>query len=176
MNLLRRQCLAAALLLAVAWPALAGGPPPWPELQTDVRRRYPTVPQLPVPALQAWLQDASKPPPLLLDVRTAEEFADGHLAGALPVGSAREAMKLLQERPAGTPVVLYCSVGERSSALAEALMSRGVRSVQNLEGSLFEWANTGHAVVGDTGRSGKVHPYDRQWGQLLRRELWSREP
>lgn len=179
MPLLRRQCLAAGWVTALAWPALAGGPPPWPELKVDIRRRYPGVPQLTVPALQAWLQDTSKPPPLLLDVRTAEEFADGHLAGAVRVGSAREAMKLLQARPAVAAVVLYCSVGERSSALAQALMSQDVRGVQNLEGSLFEWANSGHVVVGqggDSGRSGTVHPYDRQWGRLLRRELWSREP
>ena len=172
----RRHCLAAALLLALASSARAGGPAPWPELKADLRRRYPSVPQLTVPALQAWLLDASKAPPLLLDVRTAEEFADGHLAGAVRVGSKRAALQLLQARPPGAPVVLYCSVGERSSALAQALIADGVRGVQNLEGSLFEWANSGHAVVDGTGSTGRVHPYDRQWGRLLQRELWSREP
>lgn len=118
--------------------ALAGGPPPWPELKADIRRRYPAVQQLSVAELHGCLQDVSRPPPLLLDVRTAAEFADGHLAGAVRVGSAREAVKLLQARLAGAPAALYCSMGERSSALAQELMSQGVRGLQNLEGSLFE--------------------------------------
>ena len=67
-------------------------------------------------------------------------------------------------------------MGHRSSALADTLLARGAASIYNLEGSLFEWANDGNAVVASNGRAGKVHPYDREWGVLLRRELWSREP
>ncbi len=116
------------------------------------------------------------PPPLLLDIRTPEEFTDGHLEGALRVDSVRDALRRLSQRPAGVSAVLYCSVGQRSSALAHALLARGAGSIYNLEGSIFEWANEGLPVLASDGRSGKVHPYDREWGVLLRRELWSREP
>ena len=170
------QQLAGLALLVAIRPGHAGAPPQWPEVKARIRSRYPAVPQLSVSALRDWLRDATRPLPLLLDIRTPEEFADGHLEGAVRVDSVVEALRRLRQRPAGVSAVLYCSVGQRSSALASALLARGAGSIYNLEGSLFEWANEGQPVVASDGRTGKVHPYDREWGVLLRRELWSREP
>jgi 3-mercaptopyruvate sulfurtransferase SseA len=59
--------------------------------------------------------------------------------------------------------VLYCSVGYRSSMAAEQLAKLGYTDVQNLEGSLFAWANAGHPLEGGD----RVHPYDAKWGELL---------
>jgi rhodanese-related sulfurtransferase len=168
--------LGGAALFAAVLPSQAGTPLKWPEVKARIRRRYPAVPQLPVAALRDWLRDSTRPRPLLLDIRTPEEFAEGHLEGAVHVDSASDALRRLRERPAGVSAVLYCSVGQRSSALADTLLARGAGSIYNLEGSLFEWANDGNAVVASDGRTGKVHPYDREWGVLLRHELWSREP
>lgn len=170
------QRLGWLAVLAATRPARAAQSRQWDALKARIRDRYPTVPQLPVAALHAWLQDAARPRPLLLDTRTAEEFADGHIEGAVRVDSVSEAMRRLSARPAGTTAVLYCSVGYRSSAMLDALQAKGATSIYNLEGSLFEWANAGYAVIADDGRRGKVHPYDRKWGALLRRDLWSREP
>ena len=168
--------LAGVALLVAMRPGHAGAPPKWPELKARIRSRYPAVPQLTVSALRDWLRDTTRPPPLLLDVRTPEDFADGHLEGAVRVDSVGDALRRLRQRPAGVSAVLYCSVGQRSSALADALLARGAGSIYNLEGSVFEWANEGQPVVASDGRTGKVHPYDREWDVLLRRELWSREP
>ena len=175
----RRRCLqhlGALGLLAAARPGHAESPLQWHEVKARIRSRFPAVPQLSVPALQAWLRDTARPRPLLLDTRTAEEFADGHLEAAVRVDAVGAAMQQLRQQPPGGAAVLYCSVGYRSSALADALLARGAERVFNLEGSLFEWATQGHAVVVGDGRPGKVHPYDRKWGALLRRDLWSREP
>lgn len=170
------QCLAASVFFAAMPPVHAGGPLKWHDVKARIRSRYPAVPQLSVSALRDWLRDSTRSPPLLLDIRTPEEFADGHLEGAIRVDSVGEALRRLRLRPAGVSAVLYCSVGQRSSALADRLLARGAGSIYNLEGSLFEWANEGQPVVASDGRTGKVHPYDREWGVLLRRELWSREP
>lgn len=175
----RRQWLehlAGTVLCVAMRPGHAGTPPQWHDVKARIRSRYPAVPQLSVSALSAWLRDSTRPPPLLLDIRTPEEFADGRLEGAIRVDSVGEALRHLRMRPAGVSAVLYCSVGHRSSALADALLARGAGSIYNLEGSLFEWANEGQPVVASDGRTGKVHPYDRRWGVLLRRDLWSREP
>ena len=163
-------------VLATATPRLTAAALQWPVVKARIRSRYPAVAQLSVSALQDWLRDSTRPRPLLLDTRTAAEFADGHLEGAIRVDSVAAALQRLKQRPVGVSAVLYCSVGHRSSALADALMARGAGSIYNLEGSLFEWANEGHAVVASDGRTGRVHPYDREWGVLLRRDLWSREP
>ena len=170
-----RQLGGLALLVALR-PSHAGAPLKWPEVKARIRSRYPAVPQLSVVALRDWLHDSTRPRPLLLDIRTPEEFADGHLEGAVRVNLASDALRRLRERPAGVSAVLYCSVGQRSSALADTLLARGAGSIYNLEGSLFEWANERQPVVASDGRTGKVHPYDREWGVLLRHELWSREP
>jgi len=71
------------------------------------------------------------------------------------------------------PIVVYCSVGYRSSALAEKLARAGMTNVFNLEGSIFAWANEGRPVYrGDTLLNpAQVHPFNTKWGQLLRPEL-----
>ncbi len=168
--------LAGSAMMAATGPGQAGAPLNWPDVKARIRSRYPAVPQLSVSALRDWLLDSTRAPPLLLDVRTPDEFADGHIEGAVRVDSVGEALRRLRQQPVGVSAVLYCSVGQRSTALADRLLARGARSIYNLEGSLFEWANEGQPVAASDGRTGKVHPYDREWGVLLRRELWSREP
>jgi rhodanese-related sulfurtransferase len=168
----------AALALAVALPRAHafGSAPTWPELKARIRRENPSVPQLSVADLATWLADPKRPRPLLIDVRPLEEFADGHLDGALRAETVDEAMPLLQKRAPGQIAVLYCSVGYRSSELASKLIAHGVARIYDLEGSIFEWANDGYPVIATNGVKNKVHPYDRKWGTLLHRELWSREP
>jgi rhodanese-related sulfurtransferase len=170
------QYVAGSVWVAAMRQGHAGAPHNWPDVKARIRSRYRAVPQLSVSALRDWLRDSTRVPPLLLDIRTPEEFADGHIEGAVRVDSVGEALRRLCLRPTGVSAVLYCSVGHRSSALADALVARSAGSIYNLEGSLFEWVNEGHAVVASDGRTSKVHPYNREWGVLLRRELWSREP
>ena len=79
-------------------------------------------------------------------------------------------MDLLRQSEFDT-VVVYCSVGYRSAAMVERLMKLGVKNAFNLEGSIFEWANSGKPVVNDQGMTKGVHPYNDYWGQLLKREL-----
>ena len=62
---------------------------------------------------------------LLFDAREPEEYAVSHLQGAQPAPSKDEALKALQGVPANQRIVLYCSVGYRSSELAQFLMKKG---------------------------------------------------
>lgn len=153
----------------------------WAPLKQTIRERFPAVRHLSVTELNGWLHDSARPAPLLIDTRSAEEYADGHLPGALHAESVAQYQQLqrrLGPQAVGRPVVLYCSVGYRSSALATSLGRSGAGGapVYNLEGSIFEWANRGLPVVASHGQTAKVHPYNRQWSRLLSRELWSREP
>ncbi len=43
--------------------------------------------------------------------------------------------------------------------------------MQNLKGSIFQWANEGRPVVRDGEPVREVHPYDAVWGRLLDRDL-----
>jgi len=140
----------------------------WGTLKASIRTEFPEVRQLPVRELAARADL-----PVLLDVREAREYEVSHLAGARRARTKSEALAALEGVPRDAEVVLYCSVGYRSSQLAQELAGAGYTNVANLEGSIFEWANAGHPVVqGDT-EVDEVHPYDKKWGQLLHRELWS---
>jgi len=72
-------------------------------------------------------------------------------------------------------VITYCSVGYRSSMIAEKLMNNGIQNVRSLEGGIFEWANRGHPVFSGNGTTEDlakyVHPFDKKWGKFLNPEL-----
>ncbi len=111
---------------------------------------------------------------LLLDVREPDEFAVARIRGAewvSPDVTARELAGRLGPRAVGKTVVLYCSVGYRSSKVAtrvrEALTAVGARRVVNLQGGIFAWHNTGRELVDARGETVHVHPYDRKWGRYL---------
>jgi len=142
----------------------------WPLIEQAIRLRYPTVAQLPTDSLAAWLARAGTTRPLILDVRAPEEYQVSHLRDARLTPDLDSALKLLKTAPADTPIVAYCSVGYRSSELAEKLRKAGYTRVFNLEGSIFAWANEGHPVYRDTVEVEEVHPYGKPWTRLLNPE------
>lgn len=88
---------------------------------------------------------ASEPKVFLLDVRTPQEFRELRLPGArlLPVDQLQ---RRLGEIPTGSPVLVYCAVGARSSQAAGYLARRGY-SVYNLVGGIYAWQLRGYPVV-----------------------------
>ncbi|MDE6552116.1 MAG: rhodanese-like domain-containing protein [Muribaculaceae bacterium] len=76
----------------------------------------------------------------LVDVRTPEEFAEGHIAGAKNINVfdsdfVDEAEKALDK---SKPVAVYCRSGKRSADAARELTENGF-SVTNLEGGILAW-------------------------------------
>ncbi|EAQ98102.2 rhodanese-like domain-containing protein [Congregibacter litoralis] len=69
---------------------------------------------------------------LLVDVRTAEEFASGHLPGAIniPHGEIVEGLAALQT-PKSARVVLYCRSGNRSGIATKSLTEAGFSKAMN---------------------------------------------
>ena len=77
----------------------------------------------------------------VVDVRTAQEHAAGHIAGAAHVPLERlneEAEELDRERP----LVVYCRGGNRSQMAAEALRNSGW-DADSIDGGLVAWAEAG---------------------------------
>lgn len=87
--------------------------------------------------LQTWLK--AKPQPLVIDVRTAQEYATGHIAGArhVPQESLREASTKL---PQNQPIVCVCRSGRRSARACRELASLGFAEVHNLSGGMVAWS------------------------------------
>ena len=136
------------------------------------RTKFPDVKQMSTEGLARLLTNS--PPPLLVDVRSDDEFRVSHLRNAVHTESVAEVMQLTGAA-SSRPVVVYCAVGYRSSSFARKLQHAGLTNVWNLEGSIFQWVNEGREVYRAEKRVQEVHPYDRKWGQLLRPEYRSKK-
>jgi rhodanese-related sulfurtransferase len=94
----------------------------------------------------------------IVDVREPEEFADGHIPGAvnIPLGrlefevnthpavvEREEEARAHRERP----VVLYCLSGGRSARAAAALRRLGFTNPVSLAGGILAWTGDGHPVA-----------------------------
>ena len=81
---------------------------------------------------------AANPATQVLDVRTEEEFATGHLAKAvlIPWMDKDFATRAAKELDPGKPVLVYCRSGRRSAEAAAALVKLGFAGVRSVEGIL----------------------------------------
>ncbi|HSH37922.1 MAG TPA: rhodanese-like domain-containing protein [Chthoniobacterales bacterium] len=140
----------------------------WALVNAKIRSEFPNVRRISTAELDAWLNDRSRPAPLLLDVRTRAEFDVSHLEGAKHIKPGAPASIVMESK--SRPIVTYCSVGYRSGGFAKQLGDAGFTHVANLEGSIFRWANEGRPLVSDGASAQQVHPYNRTWGLLLHRD------
>ena len=97
---------------------------------------------------------------LVVDVRAPDEYARGHIAGAVNVPLAQIPVRA-RELPSGQ-VIAVCSMGNRSRQGAEAFVRSG-RTAFSLRGGTKAWARAGLPIV--TGRE----PGDRDRPTLWRR-------
>jgi rhodanese-related sulfurtransferase len=87
---------------------------------------------------------------VLVDVREADEYAAGHLAGAVHISRG-----MLEFRFSGNPalqsrdikVVLYCKTSGRAALAAAALHDMGYLNVQSIAGGFDAWAAAGKPVA-----------------------------
>jgi rhodanese-related sulfurtransferase len=161
-----RVLLITGVLLAV-FAALALRSVDWFLLKTSLRHKFPKVEWISTSELADWLANKRRPAPVLLDVRTLEEWNVSHLPAARrvePNASAESAAAGLAKE---TAIVTYCAVGYRSAEMAERLRAAGFTNVHNLEGSIFQWANEHRPLVHDNERVTQVHPYNSFWGRLV---------
>jgi rhodanese-related sulfurtransferase len=83
------------------------------------------------------LLDGSPKAPLLLDVRTAEEYRAGHIPGAA-LSPYDELAKSFREPDKGRPIVVYCRSGRRSAIAKETLAGMGYTNISDF-GGLSNW-------------------------------------
>jgi rhodanese-related sulfurtransferase len=147
---------------------IAGRPVAFEILQRRTAARFPIVKWISTDELGRWQSDTGQPQPVLLDARTAPEFAISHLEHAVPIDPYRPSLRSLGKTPKTEAIVVYSSAGYRGARVAEFLRRAGYINTVNLSGGLFRWANEGRPMFRAEGRpAALVHPYDRRWGILL---------
>jgi rhodanese-related sulfurtransferase len=139
--------LVLPLLVGAGVALLAGRPIAFEVVRRMAARRFPDVHWIDSEGLAKWQADASRARPVLLDARTADEYA--------------------VRMPKDTAIVVYSSVGYRGARLAHWLGRQGYNNVTAMSGSIFEWANQGRPLERNGGPVTQVHPYDDSWKYLL---------
>jgi rhodanese-related sulfurtransferase len=122
MNRLATLLFSAAL--AAASPVIAGDSSAAPITQVQLLERL----------------EKKDPDLVVLDVRTADEFAAGHVPGARNVSHDQLASRLDEfaaERD--KQVVLYCRSGRRTLLAEDILRKAGFRNLAHLEGDYLAW-------------------------------------
>ena len=82
----------------------------------------------------------------LLDVRTRDEFDEGHIAGATLIDVNDSEEKAVAVLEASRPVAVYCRSGRRSARAANLLIGQGCQ-VTNLVGGVMAWQDAGKELV-----------------------------
>lgn len=103
------------------------------------------VTELSVADAEAAIRDAD----VLIDVRETEEFAAGHLPGAIHASRG-----MLEFKLSGTPalaardlrVVLYCKTSGRAALAAAAMQDMGYLNVRSIAGGFDAWMAAGKPV------------------------------
>jgi rhodanese-related sulfurtransferase len=85
---------------------------------------------------------------MVLDVRTAEEFADGHMPGAINLdirgGKFAETLAGLDK---SKTYLVHCAVGGRSAKACGQMDGMKFEKVLNLSGGITAWEAAGHKAV-----------------------------
>ncbi|MBW2936875.1 rhodanese-like domain-containing protein [Aureisphaera sp. CAU 1614] len=111
---------------------------------------------------------------IIFDAREREEFEVSAIPSAKYIGykgfSPEEIAQTFLDKD--KLVIVYCSVGIRSSTIAKKLKDLGFTNVKNLYGGIFEWKNKGFPVINQTGKeTEKVHIYSKMWGKYLEKGI-----
>ena len=167
--------LGQVLLVVVVLPILIGGvvlllagrPAAFELIRWRTERKFPEVSWLKTDQLAQLQADPAKPHPVLLDARTADEFALSRLQGATRIDPYRPSLHPVQKLSRDTSIVVYSSAGYRGARVASWLSRAGYTNVHNLSGGIFTWVNEGRPLFRGETPAAQVHPYDRNWGHLV---------
>lgn len=83
---------------------------------------------------------------MILDVRTLDEFNQGHLEDAVHI-PVSELEDRLDELPQDKPIIVYCKSGVRSNTAANILVDNGFTMVFDMGGGILDWIDKGYPVV-----------------------------
>ena len=138
------------VVLCLVWgsAALAKSPPEVDELVANAKAAVNTI------DMQAFRALLEQPDPgFIIDVREPNEFATGHVPGAIniPRGMIEFRIGTLIDYPKNAPadvkLTLYCKVGSRSALAAKSLKELGFVNVTAVDMKLEEWIEAGYPVT-----------------------------
>lgn len=96
----------------------------------------------------AFASALKRPGTIILDVRTPEEFAAGHLVGAVNVDvNGADFLGALAGYDKTVPYAVYCRSGNRSGTAVSLMAEAGFTAAYHLGGGIGAWQDAGGEVV-----------------------------
>ena len=90
--------------------------------------------------------------PVILDVRTPQEFGGGYIAGAINIDyNSLEFSQKVNKLDKDETVFVYCLSGGRSSSAANDMRRNGFKNVVELKGGILKWNAAGLDVAAGSG-------------------------
>ena len=80
-------------------------------------------------------------PPVLIDVRTPAEYAEGHIEGSLMIDYKDDTFKSeIEKLDKDATYLIYCRSGGRSAKASDYMISQGFKDVTNMKGGYLDWS------------------------------------
>lgn len=90
----------------------------------------------------------TQPDVQIVDVRTPEEFAEGHLENAINIDiTADDFESKIAALDKEKPVMVYCKAGGRSAKASSRLNELGFKNISDLEGGIINWNSENKPIV-----------------------------
>lgn len=84
---------------------------------------------------------------LIIDVRTREEYVQGHIPGAINIPLHELEVRISElEVYKNKTILVYCRSGRRSAVASEILVRNGFTKVYNMLGGIISWIEAGYPV------------------------------
>jgi rhodanese-related sulfurtransferase len=84
----------------------------------------------------------------VVDVRTPQEYAEGHLPGAVNIDVESGSFdQQIQQLPTDGSYFVYCRSGNRSGVATDTMAQLGFTDVYDLQGGIIDWQAAGGQVV-----------------------------
>ena len=103
------------------------------------------IPSIDVKTLKQYFDN--KPDVCIIDVREADEWAQGHIPKAHHIPKNQLSTRIHEIGVDSThPIYLHCRSGVRSLQAGEALQAMGYTAVYSVEGGIIAWADAGYPI------------------------------
>lgn len=159
LRLLKLYCVLFPLSLRSAQPR------DFEQIKELIAVKFSSIPHIKTHELAERMDNLNRDSPMIFDVRSEEEYAVSHLHGAVRVDSKDILSFVGTEK--NRPMVFYCAVGYRSSAVVLRLKKLGFTRVFNLEGSIFQWGKEQRKLFRGDQQVQEIHPYGKKWEKLM---------
>ena len=98
-----------------------------------------------------WKKDKeADPSSMCIDVRTMDEFNDGHIKSAVNVDfyDSAKFISFINDLDKKKSYYLYCRSGQRSFTACEIMKELGFNNLYNLESGYLDWVECGYETTG----------------------------